>query len=248
MPSGSNAIVEIQGDESVRHVLPEPWSVGTTVYEYGGQAYAILPGDASGEGLKIIFSHAKDNSCNVLDVDAEVVRTLRESDTLRYGDFHPHPDPSQPWVLAVEEDHEKPRPEDVRNYIVAINVQTAAVKRVVAGADFYSYPRFSPDGTKVSFRQWNHPDLPFKGVTLHWGTWNPDGAVENPQLVAGEDGQCVGELSWSPDGTLFFSQERSGVNFRQLFKVKPGASGTEQVKLKGLEDVEVGNAQWEIGW
>ena len=84
------------------------------VYEYGGGPYAILANN------RIIFSNFKDKSVYILDVDSGSVRRLLECDTLRYGDFEAHPG-NEPWVLAVQEDHEIDEPEQVKNYVVAIN-------------------------------------------------------------------------------------------------------------------------------
>ncbi len=53
-PNGTNGIVEIAGD-GTRHVLPEPHSASTIVYEYGGLPYAVLSGDQ----LRIVFSNSK---------------------------------------------------------------------------------------------------------------------------------------------------------------------------------------------
>ena len=163
---------------------------------------------------------------------------------MRYADFDVHP--QTPWVLAVEEDHTKPLPAEVRNYVVAINFATGEVRRVIAGADFYSYPRFSPDGTKVAWEQWDHPDLPFRGTKLYWADWRADGAVDNMELVAGDAGECPTEPRWSPDGTLFFAQEKS--DFRQLFCKRLGDKGAKQVVLRGLEEAEFGDASFMIGW
>lgn len=179
--------------------------------------------------------------------------TLVRSPTLRYGDFDAHPllaceDGSMDsgWVLAIEEDHADPRPAYVRNYVVGINLATGEVKRVVTGADFYSYPRFSPDGRKIVWKEWDHPDLPFRKARLCWADWTGRNTVENVELVAGGDGECPTEPRWSFRGTLFFGQEKS--NFRQLFRRRPGDKEARQVVLKGLEEAEIGDASWLLGW
>lgn len=177
--------------------------------------------------------------------------TLLRSPTLRYGDFDTHPlhaygDADSGWALAIEEDHSDPRPSHVRNYVVAINLETGKVTRIVPGADFYSYPRFSPDGRKIVWKQWDHPDLPFRGAKLYWGDWTGGGLLDNVELVAGGNGECPTEPRWSFLGSLFFAQETS--NFRQLFRRGPDDSEARQVVLKGLESAEIGDASWLLGW
>ena len=234
-------------DGQLKYVLPEPWSASTIVYEYGGLPYAVLP-SREGENLQIIFSDSKKTSLNLLDVDAGTVKTFVQEAHLRWADFGSHPDPAEhPWVLAIQEDHSNPEPKDVKDYIVLINVKTGEVKRLVEGADFYKYPRFSPDGKKVSWIEYDHPDLPFKNSKLYWADFSDDdGTIGKPELVAGEGGQVVGETSWAPDGTLYFTQEKADSNYRLLYRIKPGEK-ERPLKLKGLENVEIGDASFFIG-
>lgn len=248
--NGTQGIVEILPDGGTKHVLPESSSASTTVYEYGGLPYAIIPAGKRHQSLRIIFSDAKDKSLNVLDVDTGKVTSLVRSATLRYADFDVHPHASDggetAWVLAVEEDHEKPKPADVRNYVVAVNIGTGEVKRLAATADFYSYPRFSPDGKKLVWKQWDHPEMPFTSTQLYWADWNGSGSIGSVEHIAGGEGQCVTEPRWSPDGTLFFCGEHA--NFLQLFRRKPSDAGATHVKLDGLEDYEFGDASFFLGW
>lgn len=156
------------GGYGCRTVLPAGYSARSRVYEYGGGAYAILA--SSGDnGPLIIFSNFSDCSVQILNVDTQKVTCLLEkSDMLRYADFAAHPSPGSPWVLAVQEDHTSAAaPDQVRNYVVAIDTETGEVRRAVEGANFYMYPSFSPDGKKIAWVQWDFPDMPWSGVTLH---------------------------------------------------------------------------------
>lgn len=216
------------------------------MYEYGGLPYAIIPGRA----LRVIFSDARKQSLNLLYAEDEILETLVQSSTLRYADFDCYPDiwddtEDHAWVLAVEEDHTNPKPKDVKNCIVAINIATKAVKRIAEGADFYSYPRFSPDGTEIAWVQWNHPDLPFSGAQLYLADFNEyEGTVSEPRIVAGDRGESVAEPRWSPDGQLFFASDKTG--FRQLCRLVNGER--ERITLPGLEEAEFGEASWIVGW
>lgn len=237
------------GSVQVKSVLPEPHTCSTDVYEYGGLPYALVCKKDS--PLSIIFSDAKNKALKLLTVDSGEVETIVQSSVLRFADFDPHPQQPSPWILCVEEDHTDPAPDRVRNYVSAIDLDAKTVTRIADTADFYSYPRFSPDGAWVAWREWNHPGLPFKDVKLSWARWTGDqgrllGEVE---VVAGEDGQLVGEVHWAPDGTLFFSHEQTGMEFRQLFTVRPGEgrASVKHFKLEGLEGVEFGDVSWFPG-
>ncbi len=229
-------------------MLPESHDADTIVYEYGGLPYTVIPDNPP----RIIFSDSKSRSVKVLEPDTgKVEEVLLRSATLRYADFDANPlmcsgEEKHQWVLAVEEDHIDPTPSEVRNYVVAINPATKEVKRIVEGADFYSYPRFSPDGTKISWLEWDHPDLPFMGVKLFWADWQTEGNVMNKSLVAGTKGQSVAEPNWSPDNRLYFTQERG--EFRQIFSRATAEPEAAPLILRGLEDAEFGDASFRIGW
>lgn len=232
---GSNAIVEITSS-GVKEVLPPDYDAKNSVYEYGGSPYAILPDD------RIIFSN-KGNTVHILNPDTKEVHRLTGTPNLRYSNFDANS--SSPWVAANQEDHEQDRPDQIRNYIVAINTQTAEVRRILDTADFYYTPYYSPDGSKLAWLEWNHPDLPFDAAKLYSATWNPEGSVSNVRLVAGQDLDGVAEPRWGPDGTLFFGKEVEG--YRRLFRIQPGTDTPVEVKLKGLESSEFGDLRWFQG-
>ncbi|KAI7777763.1 hypothetical protein LA080_003111 [Diaporthe eres] len=264
---GSNTIVEVvtatgPGAPGLAYVLPEPHGVSTGVYEYGGGAYEVLPargGDgaascSSSSSQDVIFSDASDgNAVKVLSVDVGAVRTLVEGTPwLRYSEFAACG--ASRWVLAVQEDHSLPEPKDVKNYVVAIDLVSGEVRRLVEGADFYSSPKYSPDGKWVSFRSWDHPDMPWQSSALRWAQVLGDakddalslGAVST--VAGGEPGQAVGESAWGLDGALYWTQEVEGSDWRQLWRQWPGdGRAAEALKLKGLEEVEIGDCSMLMG-
>src|SRR5580700_6561105 len=73
------------------------------------------------------------------------------------------------WI-GVREDHtdaSKPYPD---NTIVAVPLDGPASDpgRVLAsGHDFFSSPRLSPDGRRLAYLAWDHPNMPWVGTTLY---------------------------------------------------------------------------------
>ncbi|KAK2023905.1 prolyl oligopeptidase [Colletotrichum zoysiae] len=232
---GRKGIMEITPD-GPRDLLPAPYSASNTVYEYGGSAYDVL---ADG---RIVFSH-RDNTVKILDPDTSKVSDLTGGSGLRYSNFSANPE--SPWVLATQEDHAIPTPKGIRNYVVAVNADTGEVKRVVEGADFYYTPQFSVDGKRLTWMEWDQPDLPFAAAKVFAADWTSSAAVENAVLVAGENREGAAEPRWGPDGSLFVCIETDG--FRQLFRLAPGAEKPSQVKLEGLENAEIGEIRWFQG-
>lgn len=222
----------------VHDVLPAGYNARSRVYEYGGGPYAVL------DGGRLIFSNKADDSVNILDADSGSVAKLVHTPKLRYGDFDAHPDPaSQPWVLAVEEDHAVSEvPEQVGNHVVAIHTQTGEVRRLASGADLYMYPRFSVDGKRVCWVEWDFPDMPWSGVRLFWAEWSAaGGSISGAEHVAGDAAASATEPRWGPDGYLYYCHETT--DWRQICRKMPGDGKAAQlVDVKGLEGVEFGKA------
>ncbi|KAK1974537.1 prolyl oligopeptidase [Colletotrichum cereale] len=232
---GRQTIIEITPD-GLRDLLPSPYSASNTVYEYGGSPYDVV---ADG---RIIFSH-KDNTVKILDPDTREVSDLTGNPVLRYSNFSANSE--SPWVLATEEDHTIPTPKGIRNYVVAINADSGEVKRVVQGADFYYTPQFSLDGKRLTWMEWDQPNLPFAAAKIFTADWTSSASVENAVLVAGENREGAAEPRWGLDGSLFVCIETDG--FRKLFRLPPGAEKPSQIKLEGLENAEIGEIRWFQG-
>ncbi|KAF9877065.1 dipeptidyl peptidase [Colletotrichum karsti] len=232
---GRNGIVGIT-NEGAKDVLPAPWSAHNTVYEYGGSPY-----DVTADG-RIIFSDAE-RGVGILDPDSGKVTIVTAPEKKRYSNFSASP--QSPWVLAIEEDHAINTPEGVKNYIVAINADTGETKRVVQGADFYYTPRFSEDGKRLAWTEWDQPNLPFSASKIFVADWTSSASVENKVQIAGQNLEGAAEPRWGLDGSLFVCIEVDG--FRQLHRLGPGDSNPTHIKLKGLENAEFGEIRWFQG-
>ncbi|KAF5627143.1 dipeptidyl aminopeptidase acylaminoacyl-peptidase [Fusarium sp. NRRL 25303] len=231
---GSTTIVEILKD-TIKDILPSEYSAKNSVYEYGGSTYAVLPDD------RIIFSN-KGDTVHILNPDSKEVSELTGHPNLRYSNFEANL--TSPWVLANQEDHEHDTPDGVRNYIVAINTETTEVKRILDTADFYYEPSFSPDGSKLAWLEWNHPELPFDSARLYTAIWN-DGSISDISLIAGKDREGVAEPRWGPDGSLFFNKEVG--EYRRLYRILPGSDEHVEIKVDGIANAEFGELRWFQG-
>jgi Tol biopolymer transport system component len=220
--------VEQQGTESI-NILPSGYDARSKVYEYGGGACIASP-DGS-----LIFTDA--NTSGVFRLrGAEVQPIIDASPQFRYADFDVYP-LNASLILAVQEDHSNDTPEAVENRIVLINSDDKSVEVVCQGADFYNAPRFSPDGTRISWMQWNHPDMPWTGSELYVGDWK-DQTVQNAKSIAGKARvEGVGQPKWHEDGFLFFTSDRTG--FSQLYRFQPSTKETVPLALKGWESADI---------
>jgi hypothetical protein len=245
-------VTKDSGAHELVYVLPDSHGVSTRVYEYGGGAYEVIPAHEGAEGRQyLIFSDASDdNAVKIVNANTGHVRKVTGATPwLRYAEFSACA--ASRWVLAVEEDHTDPEPKDVRNYVVAIHLDSGEVRRLAEGADFYSSPRYSANGRWVSWRSWDHPYMPWQTSVLCWAPVleaseeGGSGLLLGPvsTVAGGKTGEAVGESAWGLDGALYWTQEDEGGDWRQLRRRWPGDSiaKAEMLKLKGLEEVEIGD-------
>ena len=119
-------------------------------------------------------------------------------------------------------------------------------QQIVAGHDFYMQPRWSPDGTRLAWVRWNHPQMPWDGTELCVGTVRHDGAVPSVadiRVIAGDMQTAIFQPEFSPDGrSLAYISNESGWDNLYLHDV---AAGTSRALTN--DEVEVGQPAWAQG-
>jgi dipeptidyl aminopeptidase/acylaminoacyl peptidase len=81
---------------------------------------------------------------------------------------------------------------------------------LVSGNDFYSSPRLNPDGSRLAWLTWNHPNMPWDGTELWIGELKADGSLGRAERVAGGIDESIFQPEWSPDGILYFVSDHTG--------------------------------------
>ena len=77
-------------------------------------------------------------------------------------------------------------------------------------ADFAGYACLSPDGQHLAWVEWQQPSMPWDSSSLWCAEVGSDGALFNPQQLAGEEGVSVFQPQWLPDGRLLVAEDSSG--------------------------------------
>ncbi|KAH8698606.1 putative dipeptidyl peptidase IV [Talaromyces proteolyticus] len=235
---GRYAIVEL-ADTTTRDVLPAEYNAEGTIHEYGGGSFAMHPNG------RLLFTSHPDNGIFLLDPASGDVETIVAPNvSVRFGNFHVHPTTAE-WILAIQESHSKNSDGGavVKNAIVAIRVNTAEVSVIAEGADFYQHPQFSPDGKRVCWTEWNHPDMPWSGTRLYVAQWET-GKLSGQILVSGEAGvESICQPRWGLDGTLFFVSDKTG--YWQLYRFD--GETPKLIHLNGLESAEFGSREPALG-
>ncbi|KAG9044718.1 hypothetical protein FS837_007660 [Tulasnella sp. UAMH 9824] len=229
--------IAIVNTKAGQDVFGPDWNARSGVHEYGGSAFAVRDG-------VIYFTDFKTKRLYVIKSN-NLEAVSPDNENHRFGDLNIHPSDSH-LVLSTLEDHTKPAPEDVVNTLVIINTQTQSLTAIAQGADFYSTGRFSPDGTKVSWIQWHHPDMPWEGSELVVADFDASSvSVSNPSVIAGKPGdESINEAFWASNKTLVYLSDKSG--FYNPWKYDVGSRSSSPILPKPAEK-DYAEPAWLLG-
>jgi dipeptidyl aminopeptidase/acylaminoacyl peptidase len=170
------------------------------VHEYGGGSFVVAD-DA------VYFSNFSDQRIYMLKLGAEP-RPVTPEINMRYADGVM--DRHRGRMICIREDHRLSDQKAV-NTIASLSLDGRDSGSVlVSGNDFYSSPCLSPDGSRLAWITWNHPNMPWDGTELWVAELNADGSLSRTQLVAGGLNESIFQPEWSPDGILHFVSDRTG--------------------------------------
>jgi dipeptidyl aminopeptidase/acylaminoacyl peptidase len=232
---GRNVVVTSAGGGAmggaVRELTPSGFNARTRVHEYGGTPYVM-------SGGTVYFSNFSDQRLYSQQPGVQPVALTPEG--YRYADFEL--DASARRLFCVREDHTGGG--EPKNAIVVLDVTpsagTGAGKVLFDGSDFVAYPRVSPDGRRIAWIAWNHPDMPWDTTTLCVANLTAGSALSDITVVAGGTGESVVEPRWDADGTLYFVSDRS--NWWNLYRYKGG-----RVAPVFSFEAEIASPLWTLG-
>ena len=199
---GRQVIVRRTSDGGTVEVNPTGFNARTRVHEYGG-------GDFVAQDSTVYFSNFADQQLYRQTPNSEP-QLIGEDSTdaqLRYADLAF--DVSRNRLICVREDHREKDREAV-NTLVAVPLVKGPAQVLISGKDFYSSPCISPNGERLAWLAWNHPNMPWDGCELWAGELGTDGTISNQKLIAGGLRESIFQPQWSPDGMLYFVSDRSG--------------------------------------
>ena len=211
--AGRRVLVRAAADGSTADLTPPPFNVRTRVHEYGGGSYVV------GGGI-VVFSEFGDGRLYRLDPGATEAVPITPPGPWRYADLRP--DLARRRFYAVREDHSAGEGdhEAVVNTIVAVPLDGGDPVVLVSGPDFVASPRLAPDGTRLCWLEWDHPDMPWDATRLRVAGIEPDGSLGESTLAAGGPDESIVQPEWGPDGTLHLISDRSG--WWNLYRIVEG--------------------------
>ena len=232
---GRRVIVRRTPAGEITDVTPRPFNVRTRVHEYGEGDFTVANG-------VVYFTNFEDQRLYRQPATGEPQTLTPGSDPvggLRYADLVV--DSARRRLICVHEDHTSAGAEPV-NSVAAVPLDGGEPVVLVSGSDFYSAPRISPDGSRLAWLSWNHPNMPWDGVELWVARLAGDGSPGEAELVAGGPEESVLQPLWSPDGRLYFVSDRT--NWWNLYR-RNGDGRVEPVT--GPVDLEFGKPHWMFG-
>ena len=199
---GRRVLVRAAADGSTADLTPPPFNVRSRVHEYGGGSYIVAGGI-------VVFSDFADGRLYRLDPGATEPVAITRAGPWRYADLRA--DLARRRFYAVREDHTVgDAASAVVNTIVAIPLDGGDATTLVKGPDFVASPRLSPDGARLAWLEWDHPDMPWDATHLRVAPIEPDGTLGASELAAGGPDESIVQPEWGPDGTLHLMSDRSG--------------------------------------
>ena len=228
LEGGRSALVKLSPGGKAEDCLPPEFNVRSRVHEYGGAAFNVFDG-------VIYFVNFKDQHL-YRQAPKGAPSLLTPGEGYRYADFVR--DSARRRLVCVREDHT--RPGEAVNSLVALSLEAPNDGTLLAcGHAFYSNPRLSPDGTRLAWLCWDHPNMPWDGCELWVAQVLPDGSLGQRECVAGSRDESIFQPEWSPRGVLHFVSDRSG--WWNLYRLQDGVQ-----PLYPLE-AELGLPQWVFG-
>jgi len=234
---GRTAIMLHQKGGQPREVTPPDANVRSRVHEYGGGAWFVADGS-------LYYVEFQDQRIRRISAEGQIDLLTPESpenQSWRFADGRIMPDGES--IVCIREVHYHIDDETVLepdNQIVSIPTDgSLEIKELVVGADFYAFPRPSPDGEFLAWVQWLHPSMPWYGTEL-WVGQIEDSHVIKAKKVEGGMEESIMQPEWSHDSDLFFLSDRTG--WSNLYRFNPEGS-----LLECGGDFDIAGPLWGLG-
>lgn len=246
-PQEDGRYVVVRRDPAGRRtdVTPSGANVRTRVHEYGGGAFTISDGTiyyANFADQRVYRGPAVWGTA-----EKPTFRPVTPPGAWRFADFAI--DARRQRLVCVREDHTDVQHEAITTLVsIPLDGSESAGKVIASGDDFYSSPCLNPDGSRLAWLSWRHPNMPWDGTMLWVAGVTDSGSLTHAARVAGGPAESVYQPGWSPDGTLYFVSDRDG--WWKLYRLDDFDSGESSVRAvvrNPPAGAEFGRPQWVFG-
>jgi len=221
LPDGRSTLMRRTRSGPTVDLTPDA-DVRSEAHAYGGGALLV-------DGTRVFYTDAGTHELRMRD--GETTHVLARDPKAWHVDCAS--DRQRMRLVCVREDGTTEIPTDS---LVAIEIGNGTTQPLAAGHDFFAEPRLSPDGRQLSYLTWELPRMPWTGTELWVASFTADGSLGAPTKIAGGATESIYQASWSPDGDLYFTSDRTG--YWNLYRVHSGAvtavwTGTAELGLPG---------------
>lgn len=218
-----------------QELIADDFSARSRVHEYGGGAYCV-----SNDHIYIVNSTDQNIYQFNLKQSSDYVQITGSKISTRYGNLLW--DPSREVIVAVQETHptEHSEFEEPINELVVIDPTANSINSIHQGHDFYSSAAISPDGKKIAYLAWDHPNMPWDGTQLFVAELTSEGAATESTLVTGGMDESIFQPTWITSERLIFVSDRNG--FWNLYSYDDSG-----IFCIADDAAEYGLAQWQLG-
>jgi dipeptidyl aminopeptidase/acylaminoacyl peptidase len=230
---GRTVIVRRDAQGNSIDLTPVGFNVRSRVHEYGGGAFLVF-------GHSVIFSNYSDQRLYRQNGDGAPFPITPEPEfpcSTRFADGVTFPDGRT--MICVRETHAESG--EVTNDLAVVSLEgETAPQTLVRGHDFYSFPRLSPDGRRLAWTCWNHPQMPWDGTELWIADISNNGSLSDARIIAGGSEESVFQPEWGASGGLYFVSDRTG-----WWNLYAWQEGTVRALLP--MEAEFASPQWVFG-
>lgn len=214
------ALMHLSDSGNLQRVSPAGINVRSRVHEYGSLPYCstddtVFYCDFSSQR---IMRQPFDQQTQTAGVATGLTPATSRPAELRFADMIV--DGHRNRLICVREDH---RPaEAVENTLVAIDIGAGGEGRVLfSGTDFVAAPRLAPDGSRLAFISWSHPNMPWDNTRLEVARLGETGEIDQRWTLARDSGGSMVQPQFTAAGDLLFMADWS--QWWNIYRIPAGA-------------------------
>jgi dipeptidyl aminopeptidase/acylaminoacyl peptidase len=213
-------------------LFPAPWSASSKVHEYGGLSWLGFTKESK---QMLAFVNSFDQRIYVKKLQREplaITPASSANESYRYIEMIAVDDE----IWCIRETHRGRR---VSRDLVAVS--DFGVRTLESSSHFIAHPRVSPDGTKITWVAWDHPQMPWDGTVLKVADID-HGAMKNIRTLVGSSGISSLSPEWGGTDIIYFTSDKSG--WWNLWKSDLAGNQSQIIN----EETEWDQPHWFMGY
>lgn len=181
-------------------LLPEEFSIGSHINEYGGRSVEIQKG-------RIFFIHAHDQG--IYELKQNTCQCLYQSSAMRFADLHFDRDLNALFCIC----------ENTQTHTQALarlDLDKRTLHILIEGASFYSSIDIDYKQKAIAWVEWNHPHMPWDESKVVRASIDEKGSLTHIQTVHSAPHTSVTNPRFAPNGALYLISDQT--NYWNLYR------------------------------